>query len=247
MNGDFFDIAHYTGHKALDELYNAYLIYILPISEALRFFNIHIQFYDTKSESDITEIISKISVSNLKIESVDPVNAIHINHCLTHLRKKELEFCVNTAIFFQVMMESVIIDSLSSNQKKKSFYEKWENYFDKNQASEEERVYFKTYLENVYNKMRVPVVHPKTRQGIKDEHLFRFPILLENIKYGWFAYIFFLNKSEGSNLNYEENWKIMSENIHKIPTEIDNRYFPDINQLSRKLYEIAKDFFDKKL
>ena len=91
MNGDFFDIAHYTGHKALDELYNAYLIYILPISEALRFFNIHIQFYDSKPESDINEIISKIIISNLKLENVDPLNPFMKNGKITLIKIKPLK------------------------------------------------------------------------------------------------------------------------------------------------------------
>ena len=79
MTGQYFDIAHYTGHKALDELKMCYLIYELPIAQVLRLNNINIQFMDFKSKSDIYEIIETTSIADLDISKLDGINCNHLS------------------------------------------------------------------------------------------------------------------------------------------------------------------------
>jgi len=186
-----FDIAHYAGHKALDELRKAYEIYTYPVGRVLSDNGIQVTSMDFKENHDIEIHASRISIRELDINIVDPVNAFHWGGYLRSLRIKEAEMCINSAIFFQVMMETSINDALG-NSAKGSFSEKWKSFLIDNGASEEESGYFESYFRNIYKKIRNPTVHAKQRIGGIDASSLRFSHVHKNIRLGWFSFVFLI-------------------------------------------------------
>jgi len=237
-----FDIAHYTGHKALDELAKAYRIYSIPIARALAENCVQVTSMDFKEDHDIELLAERTTVQQLELDQVDPINAFHWGGYLTALRKKEAECCINTAIFFQSMMESTINDAIGKS--KKNFHDKWEGFLSQHEATVQEKGFFETYLK-LYRKVRKPSVHPKTRIGIVNIEEHRFPFVHDCLMNGWFCFVFLLNKTKQYDLDYAENWKEMSEDIHRIPSVIHEPDFVDMSILSGELYKKHLDHFNK--
>lgn len=231
MNSKHFDIAHYAGHKAIEELHKCYRLYTLPIGQVLRENNIQISSFDFKSKSDINELVAKVSLQEVDIDKIDNINAFHLSKYLTSIRKKEIEFCINTAIFFQVMMESDINDVLGSD--KGTFEKKWKRFLKDNNATNEETNSYQLYFKNIYIKVRTPSVHPKQNVGIRNIYQFKFEYIYKFIKEGWFSFCFLLNKTRNLELNYEQNWKQLCK-MHNLPATINESY-KDIEELSMKL------------
>lgn len=244
---NYFDIAEYAGNKALDELYKAYLIYIEPISRALTNNNIHVVSYDFKENHDIDILSSNLTVRDIDVDSADPINALHWSSYLIALREAEAKYCINAAIFFQMKMESVINDIIDNNLLGKSFYEKWKNFLMSHNATPEELNYFNGYCENIYRKMRNTTIHAKQRFGIINAELFRFPHVHKYIKFGWYSFVFLLNKTNGLNMNYEDNWLQICQSIHRIPANISEEDFCDMSILSGEMSKKHYDYINQNL
>lgn len=69
MDLEHFDIAHYTGHKALDELFYAYKIYTNPIEHVLRACNIQTIRLNASGVSSVNNllVITVYNESNITI------------------------------------------------------------------------------------------------------------------------------------------------------------------------------------
>ena len=251
MTLEHFDIAHYTGHKALDELYKSYYLYVNPISEVLYNCNINVTRMDFKEVTDIDSILNKTTIMDLNIDDIDYINCSHISFSLRTLRKKEAEFCINTAIFFQSMMETDINHLISLNRIKfekkesRSFKGKWEKFFEVNNAPQSMRDSFILYFENIYKGIRNPVVHPDRRSGLYNPDLLRFPIVHENIMHGWRVFAFSQSIEHNIEINYEDNWNTMCNEIHHIPSKIDKEVFPDMDSLSKNMSKKHLDTLNK--
>lgn len=159
-----FDIAFYTGHKAIEELSRAYQKYVGPIAPVLEAEGVRTSSFDFKENHDIEVLVRRQTVSELDIDGVDPINAFHWGGFLMNLRKKEAERCINAAIFFQAMMEAAINDALG-DEAEGSFAMKWRSFLEQNGASEQVKQAFEDYLVNIYRKIRIPAVHAKKRIG----------------------------------------------------------------------------------
>ncbi|MCK5110361.1 MAG: hypothetical protein KAQ94_02485 [Arcobacteraceae bacterium] len=245
-----FDIAHYTGHKAIDELYKAFRIYIVPIEMALLEHNIQSQSMDFKEKSDINTLVRTLSIININIDDIDHINSFHIASKLTSLRKKEIECCINTAIFFQAMMEADINNLISITNlklpKNPSFYQKWHTFLTKNKAPKHILDSFKIYFDEIYKGIRNPSIHPKDRRGLSNPELFRFPKVHENIRHGWDVFAFSISIEHNTIIDYNDNWKIMCQEIHNIPQNIIKDEFPNLEKLSGNMYKKHLDFFNNK-
>ena len=240
-----YDIANYLGHKALSNLFRAYRIYKVPISVALSENGISGFNYDFKEDHDIERESLKNTVCDIDVGSVDPINAFHFAGHLSSLRRKEAEHCIDTAIYFQAMMEADINDVLGSNASG-SFKSKWTKFLKSNGASSKELGYFDNYLNNIYKKIRIPTVHAPDRKGLTNVDALRFPFVHENIKYGWYSFVFLLNIVHDSKMDYEENWEIMSNQAHGIPDQIDEGDYPDYGSITGQLNKKHLDHFNKK-
>jgi len=242
-----FDIAQYAGNKALDELYKAYRIYVEPISKALANNNIHVVSYDFKENHDIDILSSNLTVRDIDVDSSDPINALHWSSYLTALREAEAKYCINAVIFFQIKMESVINDVIEENLSELSFYRKWNQFLKSHNATQEELDHFNRYCDNIYRKMRNTTIHAKQRFGIINAELFRFPYVYKYIKFGWYSFIFLLNKTNGLNMNYEDNWLQICQYIHCIPANISAEDFCDMSILSEKMSKKHYDYINQNL
>ena len=140
-----YDIAHYLGHSALNHLYKAYRIYKVPISIALTENGISGFNVDFKEDHDIERESFKNTVCDIDVSTVDPINAFHFAGHLELLKQREAEHCIDTAIYFQAMMEADINDALGSKAKG-SFKDKWIKCLNKNNATEKDFEYFQVHL-----------------------------------------------------------------------------------------------------
>ena len=187
-----FDIANYLGHRSFDDLYKAFRIYKVPIAVALSENGITSFNIDFKKNHDIEQESLKNTVCDIDVNSVDPINAFHFAGHIRLLKQKEAEHCINTAIFFQAMMEAVINDALGSKAKG-SFKDKWISFFKSNNATNKDLQNFDQYHKNIYKKIRIPTVHAKNRKGLTNIEALRFSFVHQNIRYGWFSFVFLLN------------------------------------------------------
>ena len=235
-----YDIANYLGHKAIDHLYLAYRIYKVPIAQALKENGINGFSVDFKEKSDIEFEKASKTVCDINVNSVDTINAFHFATHLASLKRREAEHCIDTAIYFQAMMEADINDVLGSKANG-SFKDKWLKFLKSNNASEKEIKYFENYHDNIYKKIRIPTVHAKNRQGLTNIESLKFSFVHENIKYGWFSFVFLLNKIHDSKMDYDENWKSMSEEAHGIPAIIKQEDYPDYSLITGSLYQYHLD------
>lgn len=238
-----YDIANYLGHKALNHLHLAYRIYTVPISQALIENGISEFNIDFKEESDIEIVKSKKKVSDISIKNVDPINAIYLANSLSLLKQREAEHCIDAAIYFQAMMEATINDALG-NKAKGTFKDKWQKFLNDNNANQIEVNYFEKYHDNIYKKIRIPSVHAENRKGLVNIEALRFSFVHENLKMGWFSFIFLLNKMHKCNLDYEENWKMMSEEAHDVPSTVNEDEYADYSLIVNKLYAYHLDYFN---
>lgn len=234
MNSKYFDIADYSGHKAIGELYKCFRLYNIPLREVLPENNVQINSFNFNEKSTFKTDIEKISLLDLDIEKIDHIDSFHYGGYLKMLNKKEIEYCINTAVFFQVMMESTINDL----GYKGYFHEKWEKFFEDNKAEQSVLDDFQFYLENIYRGIRNKTVHPKKKIGLRNVEMFCFSHVYENIKRGWFCFVFLLNKTNGIELNKENNWNQMCE-ISGIPNEgnIELEKYPDIEKMTELFYK----------
>lgn len=233
METEHFDIAHYAGHKALEELGKCFRLYTLPIRQVLYENNIQIHSFDFKPISDIGDLISKLTIQDLDIDEIDHINAFHFGSHLRALNKKEIEYCINSSVFFQVMMETEINDILGSDEG--HFFGKWDGFLKSNNANAEDLDDFKAYFNNIYKGIRNPTVHPKERIGLRNAEMFHFIHVHEYIKRGWFSSVFLSNKMHGFDMDKNENWKSMCSS-HGVPDEITKEDFPDMGKLAGSLY-----------
>lgn len=236
------DLANYTWHKALEELYKCYLLYVEPINIVLKHNDIHVQRIDFKEVSDMESILDKISINDINIEQIDNINAFFFWSSLRSLREKEIEYCINASIFFQAMMEAVINEEwikgwfITKKWKDKSFYDKWFDYMKENWADKKEVGYFENYNDNIYKNIRINSIHPKWRDGLKHADNFDFYTVYENIKYWWFCFVFLLNKKHNFYLNYNDNWGEMCKR-NCLEWDLEKNNFVDIEKLSAELYK----------
>ena len=156
----------------MQEMYRCYRLYSTPFDRALYENNIQVSSYDFKLKSDIGDLASGLTIQDLEIDKIDHINAFHIGGYLFSLKKKEIEYCINSSVFFQVMMETVINDALGIHNG--SFFNKWDKFLKDNNASEDEMNDFKLYFDNIYKGIRIPTVHPKERIGLGNSQMFRF-------------------------------------------------------------------------
>jgi len=240
-----YDISHYLGHKAVNNLYRAYRIYIVPVSVALSENGISGFNIDFKEDHDIERESLKNTVCDISVDAVDPINAFHFAGHLSSLRRREAEHCIDTAIYFQAMMEANINDVLGSAASG-SFGCKWTNFLKSNGATSKEHEYFESYFDNIYKKIRIPTVHAPDRKGLTNIDALRFPFVHANIKYGWYCFVFLLNVIHDSKIDYEENWEIMSNQAHYIPAKINEEDYPDYGAITGKLYQKHLDHFNEK-
>jgi hypothetical protein len=245
MDLEHFDIAHYTGHKALDELFFTYSIYVNPIENVLRFCNIHTTRMNANGIPNANNILENTSIQELEIDNINHIDCFHIGSSLMQLRKKEAEFCINTAIYFQSMMEADInhlveLYSLTFSSRNPSFKEKWEKFLDVNNAPQIIKDSFDLYLNNIYRGIRNPAIHPDKRMGLKNPNLLRFSVVHENIMHGWFVFVFSLNVIHDADMDYDDNWNHMCQ-IHNIPSIIESKSFINIEDLSNKMYKKYTD------
>lgn len=242
METEHFDIAHYAGHKALEELGKCFRLYTLPISQVLYENNIQIHSFDFKPRSDIEGLAAKVTIQDLDIGEIDYINAFHLGSRLRALNKKEIEYCINSSVFFQVMMEADINDILGSDEG--SFRKKWEGFLESNIASAEDFDDFKAYFDNIYKGIRNPTVHPKEIVGLGNAEMFQFSHVHEYIKRGWSSSVFLFNKKHGSDMDKQENWKKMC-GLHGVPDKIRKEDFPDIGKLAGSLYKKHTEGIDE--
>mgnify|MGYP006928348269 CR=1 FL=1 len=131
MDLENYDIAHYLGHKSFGNLYRAYQIYKAPISITMSENGLSSTNFDFKADHDIEEELLRKTVCDVNVDTADPINAFHFSGHLRALRKKEAEHCIDTAIYFQAMMEATINDALGSNANG-SFRDKWKKFLQDN-------------------------------------------------------------------------------------------------------------------
>jgi len=246
MDLGHYDIANYLGHKAINHLYLVHRIYKVPISQALAENGINGFSVDFKEKSDIEFEKASKTVCDISLDSVDPINAFHFANHLEQLRRCEAEHCIDTAIYFQAMMEATINDVLGSKAKG-SFKDKWLKFLKSNNASEIEVKYFESYHDNIYKKIRIPTVHAKNRNGLSNIESLQFSFVHENIKYGWFSFVFLLNKIHNFNMDYNDNWKIMSEESHRIPAVIKQEDYPDYSLIINSLHQYHIDYLNNQI
>ena len=241
MDLEHFDIAHYTGHKALDELFFTYSIYVNPIENVLVFCNIHTTRMNASGAPNANNILKNTSIQELEINNIDHIDCFHIGSSLRQLRTKEAEFCINTAIYFQSMMEADInhlveLYSLTFTNKSPSFKVKWKKFLDDYKAPQQIKNSFDLYFNNIYKGIRNPSIHPSKRVGLENPDLLRFSVVYENIMHGWFVFVFSLNIMHDAKIDYKDNWDEMCRR-HNIPSTIDNNLFIKIEELSSAMYK----------
>ncbi len=198
----YFDIAHYVWHKALNELYRCYRVYTNSFSGALIENGISMSFGDFKENHDINEVLNITTLQDLDIDKIDYINSWHIWSVLNTLWRKESEYCINTSLFFQIMMETIINDTISDlniesdfklylkkNKFKKCFYSKWSFILEKFNADKEKKL-FDDYFNNIYKWIRIPTVHPEKRLWLRDifllDKLWNWEKELKRLEKEWF-------------------------------------------------------------
>ncbi len=228
----------------MEELSKAFHLYRVPIADALESEDVQITSYDFKDNHDIDELGRRMRVVDLNIDSVDPINAIHWGGQLRILRKKEGERCINAAIFFQAMMEAVINDHLVGAQTDRPFAEKWEMFLENNGAPSAIEKAFKDYKKNIYRNIRIPAVHAKRRVGGLDAASLRFPIVHAHLKSGWHCFAYLTGVKHDSPIDPDTNWKTMCD-IHGLPAIIEIAELPDMDSLSKMMYERGASYFNQ--
>lgn len=243
MDLQHFDIAHYAGHKAVTELAMAYHLYVVPFAEALHTEGIQVTTCDFKDTHDIHDLAKLGTIQNLDPLSIDPINAFHLSNYMSALQKREAEHCINAAIFFQVMMEASINEALGTTATG-SFKARWDGFLKANNATSHEQGQLDTYFANIYKELRNKVVHPPGRTGVLDATRFRFPYAHENLKCGWYSFVFLLNKSKGFSLDYAANWQEMVQTNHRVPPTIVPADFRHMGDLASQLMTIHTDYLN---
>ena len=141
------------------------------------------------------------------------------------------------------MMEAEINDVLGKRAYG-SFKDKWEKFLSDHNASNEVRSYFDKYHDVVYKKIRIPSVHAKNIKGLTNIGALRFSVVHEGLKCGWYCFVFLLNVVHKSNMDYSDNWRVMSEEAHGIPAVIDSDEYPDYGEIINRLYQYHLDHFN---
>lgn len=234
MKSEYFNISQYAYNKAFEELSKCFRIHSLPIKKVLEENNIQVLKFDFNGNSNFENLIAKKSLQEIKMSEINGSSAFRLSRVLFALRKKEIEYLINTVIFFQVMMESDINEVLGNTQG--FFKDKWKSYLKKNNASDLEKKSFQLYDRNIYQELRIPVVHPEQNIGIRNISKFNIKHTHKNIKEGWFSFCFLLSKIKEIELNYERNWESVCEG-HNIPSNIEKIRFRDIEEFATKLNE----------
>ena len=227
-----FNIANYAGKKAFEELSICSKIHSLSIKEVLIENNIPIPSFNNDLEFD--RLIKDNSIQTLKLSKVEDLNAFQLSRVLLKISNKEIEHLINVVIFIQVMLESDI-NNVSYNPNL-TFNDKWKNFLNENKASEEEKQSFYSYHKNIYQELRIPVIHPSEKIGVRNISKFNFKYIHTNIKEGWFSFCFLLNKANKIELDYEINWRNMCA-LYDIPSCINGLKFKDIEQFAISLNE----------
>jgi hypothetical protein len=136
-------------------------------------------------------------------------------------------------------MESVINDHLGSGASG-SFASKWVGVLNNSGAAQADLDNFDNYLANIYRRMRNKVVHPSARTGVIDASRFSFSHAHENLKYGWFTFVFLLNHQHGAAMDYDDNWKTMAE-AHSVPAVINPGDYPNLGTLAGQMMKVHLD------
>lgn len=230
MDLKHFNLAHYTGHKALYELFQAYALYKKPINKALSEVGIQVQIRGGGT-AETSVILATKTAQEIKLDDIDYMTAYHVGSGFHSLRNAEAKYCINAAIFFQTMMEAVINDKIQDGH----FYQKWKTYLTQNNATAKELDYLDKYTTNVYRAIRNNIIHPKGSKGLLNAEKICFYHMYENLKFGWFCFVFLLNKEHDSNMDYQVNWDYMCQECHHIPKGLKEADFPDLEEFGHKL------------
>lgn len=84
MDLEKFDITHYVGHKAIEELSRCYRIFTLPINAAAIENGIQIMSIDFKQQSDYQGKLRNINILEFDINNIDHINAFHFANYIGH-------------------------------------------------------------------------------------------------------------------------------------------------------------------
>ncbi|HEX2906022.1 MAG TPA: hypothetical protein VHO69_04135 [Phototrophicaceae bacterium] len=152
---------------------------------------------------------------------------------LNLLRQQEFNFCADSIIFFQAMMEAiinqVIIEYPQLKPPKDTFAEKWTNAFNIHLLDTEDLDMYLAF----YRSHRNPLIHPKTRDRVEHVETFRFPIVYDGLRAGWAS---FKDLFRALGTPHDENsWQIMCE-AHKLPAQIDPNQYVDIQTWAGEMF-----------
>ncbi|MEA5575741.1 hypothetical protein [Anabaena sp. UHCC 0451] len=168
---------------------------------------------------------------------------------LASKRKNEFQFCIQAVILFQVSMEAIINQVITTKpeiqkfiedslKKKKKWYDatfkdKWCKTLEKQKIELEN---FEKYHENIYRTLRNNVVHPRHRySGEKPEKLifsadkFIFSNVYSGFKNGWLA---FASLSQAVGYPHDNNsWDIYCDICH-LPKSLVPEEYPNLTEKS---------------
>ena len=239
-----FDIANYTGHKAFEQLKLCSDLYNEPLEGIFHKHGISINSFDFKLNSDFGNSFKKLSLNKIDFQNLNYIDAFHVATLLSQMNKLETELCINSCIFFQIMLESTINDV--ANNPRDYFETKWINFLENNNATTEDLQNFNDYLNNIYRGIRNKVVHPNNSRGLRNVEKYNFVYVYENLKKGWYVFVFLLNKIHNFNMNYQDNWTIMC-NSHGLPEKINSNNFVNIEKTMFNLFKLHTDHLNKNL
>lgn len=171
--------------------------------------------------------------------------------CLGHgskvqaLRRMELECCVQAVVLFQASMEKIpyFVPDLGSGLNAPSaseFHSSWGELIQQI-ADPDDRTaandLFSTYKQEVYIKMRNPIIHGRRPADITAVNAIRVPDLHKGMNAGWRAYDYLLAevfKADGQ--IHEPSWSKLC-NINGVPETLDLSLYPDLDVLSQQYFK----------
>jgi len=216
MNIYKIDIANHFGHRAMDSLSIAHQCWV----EASNFYH---QNKDTHwSRSPI------------------------IGQKLDYYRRQEFNFCADSIIFFQAMMEVVINQVIKENNhlelknkkhkiiKQPPFADKWKNAFAHYSIKSTDLSIYTTFYKNYRN----PLIHPPTRDIVDNAENIRFPMVYQGLYAGWSAFRDLMQALKQPHDN--NSWQLMCD-AHQLPIQIDPNYYVDSQKWVKEMYRRHHD------
>jgi hypothetical protein len=157
----------------------------------------------------------------------------------------ELECCVQAVVLFQAMMEKIpyFVPDLGDGLNASSttvFESSWgeliqqiEDPTDRTTA----RTMFDTYKQDVYIKMRNPIIHGRKPADISAVNAIRVPDLHKGMSVGWRAYDYLLAEAfKAYGQIHEPSWSKFC-NINGVPENLDLSLYPNLSILSQQYFK----------